>query len=398
MLSLLPWNVRALCVLLCALPLMLLPEQARALTNENCAGAMIIPGGGPFPYLAPVIPDITDLTNSVTPVPTCDSLVSRGVWFKFTPAQTGVYRFSVSPIETLTTVPMTVMALYSSTAPCTGLQQMNCSDSDGCLFTAEITTQLSGQSTYYICVWKFGAGAPAANECALQLRVSQPVMAAAPPLNDSGANAQVIPATGPFPYLSPPVDIAAATRESEPVAVCGIGNYSRGVWYQFRPVADGIYNFSTCYDTATTVCDTLMAVYASEGSYESRSGNALACSNDKAACDYRASATVALMGGTNYFVFVCDNDDLPPALDMTLLQLRVSPIQACIISGKRDEEANFQLEFSGIVESNYIIEASTDLKNWGTVGRAIGDHKGTNQFTDLNSGAFTNRSYRVTLP
>src|SRR6185503_9671462 len=71
-----------------------LNAEAAAPVNDRCAGAILISSNGPFPYFtAPV--DISEATLVNDPgVPSCQSDVSRSVWYVFRPVVTDVYRFS----------------------------------------------------------------------------------------------------------------------------------------------------------------------------------------------------------------------------------------------------------------------------------------------------------------
>ena len=91
--------------------------------------------------------------------------------------------------------------------------------------------------------------------------------AMAAPTNDICAGATIIPRAGPFPYLSPLVNILSATTSGDPLAP---GDYYptrviRGVWYKFTPAVSASYTLATCSGpgaTATTA-DTVMAIYTS---------------------------------------------------------------------------------------------------------------------------------------
>jgi hypothetical protein len=86
------------------------------------------------------------------------------------------------------------------------------------------------------------------------------LLAAAPP-NDTQAGAQLIPGSGPFPYLTTPVDAAGATTLGDPATlVCG-NTVSRSVWYRFIPGETATYAISTCDDTGTTVANTVLGLY-----------------------------------------------------------------------------------------------------------------------------------------
>src|SRR5688572_22023436 len=95
-----------------------------------------------------------------------------------------------------------------------------------------------------------------------------PLIKAAAPPNDTCANAQIIPATGPFPYVTDSVDLSDATTVGDPAAPsCPTfpDTASRSVWYRFTPTFSDFYRFSTCADAGagTTVNDTILAVYRS---------------------------------------------------------------------------------------------------------------------------------------
>src|SRR5437879_4139786 len=103
--------------------------------NDLCAGAEVIPASGPFPYRSLVIPDITSATTAGDPVlspsdPNCYQIVSRGIWYKFTPATAALYVLSVN--DTATTVKDTFMGVYVSGGGCGGpFALLNCNDDAG---------------------------------------------------------------------------------------------------------------------------------------------------------------------------------------------------------------------------------------------------------------------------
>src|SRR5437773_6558741 len=70
---------------------------------------------------------------------------------------------------------------------------------------------------------------------------------------------------------------------------------------KFAPTATALYRFSTCGDTATTVEDTVMAIYRSN-SGSCGSLTEVACSDD--ACGLRSTITNTLIGGKTYFIVV----------------------------------------------------------------------------------------------
>jgi hypothetical protein len=151
---------------------------------------------------------------------------------------------------------------------------------------------------------------------------------AAPPANDTCAGRQTIPPNGPFPYKTLTVDISGATTTDDPPfgATCP-SVATNSVWYEFRPQASGLYTLSTCAEagTATTVADTVMAIYTDSGTpcsgYVQR-----ACEDDVCgASGLQAAITTQLTANTIYYVVVWRwGDDPPPASTNAQLQLIVS--------------------------------------------------------------------------
>ncbi len=152
----------------------------------------------------------------------------------------------------------------------------------------------------------------------------------AAPANDTCLQAEVIPAAGPFPYLTAIADIGDATTTDDPVArpACAAAAYavSRSVWYKFTPVATGTYTFSTCADvpTGTSVFDTVLAVYSSSTGLCTGTFTQQACDDDSCAFeDYQSVASQQLAAGTTYYIGVW-NLGAAPAVGSSSVQLRVS--------------------------------------------------------------------------
>jgi hypothetical protein len=138
----------------------LTPGIEAAPGNDTCAGAEIIPGGGPFPALS-ATHNITDATTTGDPpAPSCQSDVSRSIWFSFTPLASGYYTFSLcSDAPTLTTLDDTVLAIYSATGTCAGLAEMTSGcDDDSCsvsdLQSVVNSLPLTAGTTYYAVAWR----------------------------------------------------------------------------------------------------------------------------------------------------------------------------------------------------------------------------------------------------
>src|ERR1051326_48921 len=285
-------------------------------TNDVCSGAMVVPGTGPFPYLTSVIADITQATSAGDPVPppTCvfTTNVTRGVWYKFTPAAAATYIFSVS-YDTVTTVSDTVMALYSASGDCAGLSLIDCDDDQSGLRSG-LAADLRAGTTYYVLVW--AAYFDLSPGKAVQLRVSKPVT----PANDLCPGAEVIPSSGPFPYLTAISDAWFASETGDPPKPSCANKVSRSLWYQFTPSTTTNYAISTCLDTATTIYDSVLAVYTSSSDCNGTMTE-VACNDSADAC---AALTAVLSAGTTYYIVVWEFDLVTPTPGETSVQLRVS--------------------------------------------------------------------------
>jgi hypothetical protein len=160
--------------------------------NDQCEGAETIPQAGPFPYLTSITSDISGATTAGDPpTPSCQPLISRSLWYAFTPAAGGRYVFSLcADAPTGTTVDDTVLAIYAATAECAGLVEMagGCDD-DSCVAEAAQSSvsgvPLAAGTRYYAVVWQYGSVAPAAGNTAVQLRVDR----IATPANDTCSSA-----------------------------------------------------------------------------------------------------------------------------------------------------------------------------------------------------------------
>jgi hypothetical protein len=285
--------------------------------NDLCSGAEVIPAAGPFPYYSALADVSGATTNSDPPAPACWPLVSRSVWYHFTPAASGFYTLSVSD-DTATTVPDTVMAVYTSAGDCAGpFTAVQCNDDAGSRKSG-LSLVLSATTNYFIVVWVSSASPAITNgDSLVQLKVSQPV---APP-NDLCSGAEVIPGNGPFPYLSAVADTALATTNSDPPTPQCQSSCSRSVWYRFTPATTAAYTLSTCADTATTVFDTLMAIYTAPAGCGGPFTE-VACNDN--ACGFRAAITTTLTAGVTYYVVVWETGAGAPVPGETLVQLRVS--------------------------------------------------------------------------
>jgi hypothetical protein len=293
-------------------------SSATAPGNDRCSGAVVIPANGPFPFYTAVINDISEAgTAGDPPSPACANGVSNSVWYRFTPSNSSLFTFSVSD-DTSTTVPDTVMALYSSSGGCNGpFLQLACNDDAGGLRSA-ISQSLSAGISYFVVVWVSPFSGPLTNgHAAVQLRVSQPVV----PTNNICSGAELIPAGGPFPYLTAVSDNTLASSAGDPPVPSCQASVSRSVWYRFTPSATTTYTISTCSDTASTTYDTVLGIYTASsgcgGTY-----NLVACNDNS--CGFRSAITTALNAGTPYFIVVWEAGSDPYVPGETSIQLRVS--------------------------------------------------------------------------
>jgi len=294
--------------------------------NDTCAGAMEIPSNGPFPYLTSVIQDVRSATTNGDPgeveclVDEARSNLTRSVWYKFTPPAGPAKRYTITTgPDAGSTVDDTVMAIYTAPSGCSGpFVSDACNDDAGGEHRwAGISKTLVGGTTYYIVVW-VGEGATELTETnsAIQLRIYIPAAIT----NDACSGAQIIPASATFPYLTAVTDNTLATNNLVPTCApqAQDGVPSRDLWYEFTPPSTGTYIVSTGADTATTVIDTLLAIYSSPSPCGTLTS--VVCNNNNSG---RAVVAQALTAGTRYYIVVWDNDS-EPIPGSTLVQLRIS--------------------------------------------------------------------------
>jgi hypothetical protein len=295
--------------------------------NDTCEDAEVIPptAGLSSPYFTAIVSDFRSATTNGEPPLTnsCGIDIRETIWYSFQPTSDGLYTFSTA-FDTATTLADPVIGIYTAGGGCsstTPLPQIDCNDdSGGSHNRAAISTTLSAGTQYYIVIWS--AVVLDLNDVpenySVQIRVSRP----ATPDNDSCGGAQLIPADGPFPFSSSEIDNTLATDDGEPSPSCAPpiqdGVPSSGVWYEFTPQASDTYIFSTGADTATTVEDTLLAIYST--ATQCGTLTPVVCNNNSIG---RASVSQALAGGTRYYIVVWDNEP-EPIYGSTLVQLRIS--------------------------------------------------------------------------
>jgi hypothetical protein len=291
--------------------------------NDLCSGAEVIPGAGPFPHLTAVIADITDATGTGDPpAPSCQTNLSRTIWYRFTPSVTADYTISsCADGPTATTVEDTVMAIYTSTGGCagpftelpTGGVTDGCDD-DSCAreaFQAVIGTRLTAGTEYFIVISQFGSVAPLPGKTAVQLRIARVLG----PANEVCATASPL-------LLNTPVNgttIAAGADYSLSGTTCfsgsGIGNSSStagggDVVYSFTAPAVGSYSFRvTNYDTFANLVLYVSTSCPAPGvlTCNSASGPVIAAANRGSLSTSEEVKCVSLGMGQQVFVFVDEN-------------------------------------------------------------------------------------------
>ena len=320
------YRTRSVLVFLClSATLFTFRSFGAAPSNDFCTGAEVISGAGPFPWFTATndLRDATTVGDPPRPTEECfGGDISRSVWYRFTPTASALYTISLK--DNGTTVPDTVMEIYTSPAGCGGpFQPYGCNDDAGIgdlrqVPRSALTTNFNAGTTYFIVVWAVTTSSPAPGESLVQLTVTKPDV----PANDRCLAAEVIPSSagsGTTPYLTSIVDTYRATTNVDPPSpTCGAGY--RSVWYKFNPSTSGGYTFSTCANTTQTkIYDTLLALYTASAGCGS-TFTPIACSDNF--CNASASATVNLSTGTDYYIVVWDQEPEAQSGE-TALQLQV---------------------------------------------------------------------------
>ena len=309
------------------------PNGGPAPANDNCTGAIVIPGAGPFPFLTATV-DVTNAGFLVSdPIPTCIAgLDDNSIWYSFTPTVSGSYRVSTcSTIAPGSTVDDTVLTIF--TGPCAGPLVEAACDDDSCTtenFQATLTATLTSGTTYLI--YASCLSTPADPNDDIQIAIENLGAPATPtpgPTNDLCSGAEVIPPAGPFPHLTAITDVTLATTDAgDPAASCQ-PSVSRSIWYTFTPSATNFYRFSTCQSDApgSTLPDDVITVYSSAG------GCAGPFTQNAAGCDDDSCTTLglqavldstALNSGTRYYIVARKFGTTAPTAGAASIQMRVS--------------------------------------------------------------------------
>lgn len=146
-----------------------------------------------------------------------------------------------------------------------------------------------------------------------------------PPASDLCGGAEMIPGTGPFPYLSGTYDLTDATTLNDPPVPSCQANLSRSVWFRFTPAQSAGYTLSLCADApaGTTVEDTVLAVYEAVGDCAGLTEIAGGCDDDScAAIDLQSVITdIDLIAGTTYYIVAWKYGATAPAAGSSAIQL-----------------------------------------------------------------------------
>ncbi len=311
--------------------------------NDLCSGAEVLPGSGPFPHLSSVA-DTTLATENGDPVPACIDSASRGVWYRFTPAQTATYRVSTCG-ETATTVFDTAMAVYTSAGGCAGpFVEVGCDD-NGCGQRGTITAALNAGTTYYIVVWETLDEEPVLGETSVQVRVVQ--------------------------FGPPTVTTLPATEVTSTSAVLnGTVNPNGGAataWFE--------WGTNTSYGQTTPIIgvgsgDTALPVNAQ-----------ISGLSPGVAYHFRLGASSNL--GTNH------------GSDRVFQWSNTRPTLGTV---SRLPDGTIRLQFTGTPGQLYVIDASIDLVAWTAIGTATDQGNGSFTFEDDEAAGLAMRFYRLRSP
>lgn len=308
-----PGMVLLLLTLVCFLSLIAGTGTA-APANDNCAGAELIPGAGPFPHRTAVT-DITTATTAVTDPPITNSYLAtrviRSVWYRFTPSVTALYTITTcSDAGISTTVEDTVMGIYTSAAGCAGpfvplgLGDEDCGPNSS---QASITMQLLADTSYYILVWKFCENCTDDGKNNLQLLIDGSI----PPPNDTCSSATPISLN--LPAEGTTVGAQDTYRLSGSGAFAGIDQTvstapGRDVVYSFTAPESTNYSFKvTSYDVNQNLV-LHVAPNCPSGTPPISIANSLGAANRSGVNSAEEIVGLSLTAGQEVFVIVDDNN------------------------------------------------------------------------------------------
>ncbi len=243
-------------------------------------------------------------------MPTCQSLVSRSVWYTFTPVTSGRYVFSTcAEAPTGTTVDDTVIAVYTSATGCAGpfteVGGAACDD-DGCGFEdnqSSLGVSLQAGTVYYVLLYKYGTSTPFAGNTAVQIRV----FPSFPPPNDTCQSATTlalnIPASGSTQTATNDYELPSSTTCFSGLNQTTTTAAGRDVVYQYTPAASGHYSFRVKGTGASNDTVLYVATTCPSGALPATVSTCTAAANRSATYGEEVACT-PLTQGTPYFAFV----------------------------------------------------------------------------------------------
>ena len=280
--------------------------------NDLCAGAQVVPSTT-LPVLSNPV-NLTDATDAGDPSSrSCGTTASRSVWFSFTPATTGQHVVSTcNDFAPGTTLPDTVLAVYSTAAGCSGPfteLASGCSD-DACGASGSLSTvvvNMIAGTTYFIVAWKDGTTAPSVGAADVQIRVGTP--GAAP--NDTCSGATALPLDRPLRGATYGATTLAQDNYRLDAGACfaGIGQspaagLGRDVVFAFTPSETTRYSIRA-KDHASFVNPMLyMSATCPAGSSATPVPMCVAASNRNSVAE--ELSCVQLTQGTTYYVYADD--------------------------------------------------------------------------------------------
>src|SRR5688572_3853525 len=98
--SLETWTLLRICGLLLIFSWLTLPAHSATPINDRCSDAIVVPPSGPFPHFTePILMDGATTVND-PPKPHCQTNLTRSLWYRFTPSESGLY--SISTCQSVT--------------------------------------------------------------------------------------------------------------------------------------------------------------------------------------------------------------------------------------------------------------------------------------------------------
>jgi len=245
--------------------------------NDVCAAAVALASEVPYTL------NTAGATFTGDPLPRCQTDVSAGVWFTFTPGSNALVEVSTCSSDF-----DTVLQVY--TGSCASLSALpdGCNDDDGpvCFGSqASVYFNGAGGTTYHILVGGYDGETGT-------LRIRARTVFSAP--NDACSGA--IGLTAGAPYT---MDTAGATSSGDALLLCQT-NVGKGVWFTFTPNTDGFVEVSTCGSDF----DTVLQIYT--GSCGLLAAVPGGCNDDNGPACFASQASVRFSGasGVAYYVLV----------------------------------------------------------------------------------------------